>query len=58
MFMMMMMFTKVLGPEGLLRDKTRVLVTHGVSFLPFVDQVMVIVMMIMIMIMMMLTRSW
>ena len=28
------MFDKVIGPQGLLRHKTRVLVTHGVSFLP------------------------
>ena len=36
------MFNEVLGPEGLLKDKTRILVTHGVSFLPFVDQIVVI----------------
>ena len=35
------MFKEVLGPEGLLKDKTRILVTHGVSFLKDVDQIVV-----------------
>ena len=35
------MFNEVLGPEGLLKDKTRILVTHGVSFLKDVDQIVV-----------------
>ena len=35
------MFNEVLGPEGLLKDKTRILVTHGVSFLPNVDKIVV-----------------
>jgi len=35
------MFDKVFGPQGLLRHKTRVLVTHGVSFLPQVDNIIV-----------------
>ena len=35
------MFDKVFGPHGLLRHKTRVLVTHGVSFLPQVDKILV-----------------
>ncbi|KAI9002882.1 ATP-binding cassette transporter 1 [Hyaloraphidium curvatum] len=33
------LFSKVIGPQGLLRDKTRVLVTHSVSFLPLTDEV-------------------
>ena len=35
------MFEKVIGPKGLLKNKTRVLVTHGVSFLPEVDNIVV-----------------
>ena len=35
-------FEKVIGPRGLLRNKTRVLVTHGVSFLPQVDNILVL----------------
>ncbi|KAI0230542.1 Multidrug resistance-associated protein 1 [Lamellibrachia satsuma] len=35
-------FDKVLGPTGLLKDKTRILVTHSVSYLPQVDQIVVI----------------
>ena len=27
-------FQKVIGPKGVLRKKTRVLVTHGISYLP------------------------
>ncbi|KAM4729299.1 LOW QUALITY PROTEIN: ATP-binding cassette sub-family C member 2-like [Anableps anableps] len=37
------LFDKVIGPNGLLRDKTRILVTHGVSFLSYVDEVVVLV---------------
>uniref|UniRef100_A0A3B3Y9E1 ABC-type glutathione-S-conjugate transporter n=1 Tax=Poecilia mexicana TaxID=48701 RepID=A0A3B3Y9E1_9TELE len=37
------LFDKVIGPNGLLKDKTRILVTHGVSFLPCVDEVVVLV---------------
>ncbi|XP_032409131.1 canalicular multispecific organic anion transporter 1-like isoform X2 [Xiphophorus hellerii] len=37
------LFDKVIGPNGLLKNKTRVLVTHGVSFLPCVDEVVVLV---------------
>ncbi|XP_034754338.1 canalicular multispecific organic anion transporter 1 [Etheostoma cragini] len=37
------LFEKVIGPNGLLRDKTRILVTHGVSFLPYVDEIVVLV---------------
>ena len=35
------MFDKVFGPQGLLRHKTRVLVTHGVSYLPQMDNIIV-----------------
>ena len=34
-------FEQVIGPKGLLRNKTRVLVTHGVSFLQQMDQIVV-----------------
>ncbi|XP_041117373.1 canalicular multispecific organic anion transporter 1 isoform X3 [Polyodon spathula] len=37
------LFEKVVGPHGLLKDKTRILVTHGVSFLPHVDEIVVLV---------------
>lgn len=36
-------FDNVVGPDGLLRGKTRVLVTHGIGFLPQVDHIVVIV---------------
>ncbi|XP_053366958.1 ATP-binding cassette sub-family C member 3 isoform X4 [Clarias gariepinus] len=36
-------FDKVIGPEGALRQKTRILVTHSISFLPQVDNIMVLV---------------
>ncbi|XP_053306512.1 ATP-binding cassette sub-family C member 2 [Spea bombifrons] len=36
-------FEKVVGPNGLLKNKTRILVTHGVSFLRFTDEVVVLV---------------
>uniref|UniRef100_A0A8B9LI33 ABC-type glutathione-S-conjugate transporter n=1 Tax=Astyanax mexicanus TaxID=7994 RepID=A0A8B9LI33_ASTMX len=36
-------FDKVIGPKGVLRDKTRVLVTHGTSFLPQADLILVLV---------------
>uniref|UniRef100_A0A914ELG9 Uncharacterized protein n=1 Tax=Acrobeloides nanus TaxID=290746 RepID=A0A914ELG9_9BILA len=32
-------FEKVIGPEGLLRNKTRILVTHGISFLKYMDTI-------------------
>ena len=35
-------FEKVLGPKGFLKKKTRVLVTHGIAFLPQMDQILVI----------------
>uniref|UniRef100_A0A8P4G3W9 ABC-type glutathione-S-conjugate transporter n=1 Tax=Dicentrarchus labrax TaxID=13489 RepID=A0A8P4G3W9_DICLA len=34
-------FERVIGPRGLLKDKTRVLVTHGLSFLSKADLVLV-----------------
>uniref|UniRef100_A0A8C6UTE3 Multidrug resistance-associated protein 1 n=1 Tax=Neogobius melanostomus TaxID=47308 RepID=A0A8C6UTE3_9GOBI len=34
-------FDKVIGPQGLLKDKTRVLVTHGLSYLPQADLILV-----------------
>ncbi|KAM3606183.1 uncharacterized protein V6R79_012047 [Siganus canaliculatus] len=37
------LFDKVIGPQGLLKNKTRILVTHGVSFLPYVDNIVVLV---------------
>ncbi|KAM3916377.1 multidrug resistance-associated protein 1-like [Leptodactylus fuscus] len=35
------LFEHVIGPNGLLKGKTRVLVTHGISFLPQVDKIIV-----------------
>ena len=35
-------FENVIGPNGLLKNKTRVLVTHGVKFLPEVDNIIVL----------------
>ena len=35
-------FEKVIGPHGLLKNKTRILVTHGVSYLPSVDKIFVL----------------
>ncbi|OQV17365.1 Canalicular multispecific organic anion transporter 2 [Hypsibius exemplaris] len=35
-------FEQVVGPNGLLKGKTRVLVTHGISFLPQTDQIVVL----------------
>ncbi|XP_048733200.2 multidrug resistance-associated protein 1-like [Ostrea edulis] len=32
-------FENVIGPKGLLRKKTRILVTHAISFLPYVDKI-------------------
>jgi len=34
-------FENLIGPNGMLRDKTRILVTHGVSFLPYMDRIFV-----------------
>uniref|UniRef100_A0A8C3UT09 Canalicular multispecific organic anion transporter 2 n=1 Tax=Catharus ustulatus TaxID=91951 RepID=A0A8C3UT09_CATUS len=36
-------FDKVIGPEGVLKGKTRILVTHSISFLPQVDHIIVLV---------------
>ncbi|XP_069374124.1 ATP-binding cassette sub-family C member 3 isoform X3 [Paralichthys olivaceus] len=36
-------FDNLIGPEGALKGKTRILVTHGISFLPQVDNIVVIV---------------
>ncbi|XP_072916624.1 multidrug resistance-associated protein 1 [Hemitrygon akajei] len=36
-------FEKVIGPNGLLKGKTRVLVTHGISFLPQMNMIFVMV---------------
>lgn len=35
-------FDNVIGPNGLLANKTRVLVTHGITYLPDVDEILVI----------------
>jgi len=35
-------FNQVIGPEGMLKHKTRLLVTHSVTFLPFVDNIVVL----------------
>nr|XP_003409027.1 canalicular multispecific organic anion transporter 1 [Loxodonta africana] len=35
-------FNKVLGPNGLLKGKTRLLVTHSIHFLPQVDEIIVL----------------
>ncbi|XP_076615305.1 ATP-binding cassette sub-family C member 3 isoform X2 [Chaetodon auriga] len=36
-------FDNLIGPEGVLKGKTRILVTHGISFLPQVDNILVMV---------------
>ncbi|XP_038591350.1 canalicular multispecific organic anion transporter 2 isoform X1 [Micropterus salmoides] len=36
-------FDKLIGPEGVLQGKTRILVTHGISYLPQVDNIIVMV---------------
>uniref|UniRef100_A0A4W5R8N7 ABC-type glutathione-S-conjugate transporter n=1 Tax=Hucho hucho TaxID=62062 RepID=A0A4W5R8N7_9TELE len=36
-------FDHVIGPEGALQGKTRILVTHGISFLPQVNNIVVLV---------------
>ncbi|KAH7720742.1 ATP-binding cassettesub-family C (CFTR/MRP)member 1 [Aphelenchoides avenae] len=35
------LFTNVIGPEGMLRNKTRILVTHELSYLKFADLILV-----------------
>ncbi|KAK3523187.1 hypothetical protein QTP86_021720 [Hemibagrus guttatus] len=37
------LFEKVIGPSGLLKNKTRILITHGINFLPHVDEIVVLV---------------
>lgn len=32
-------FEKIIGPRGMLRSKTRIFVTHGLTFLPLVNEV-------------------
>ncbi|NXY43194.1 MRP3 protein, partial [Ceuthmochares aereus] len=36
-------FDKVIGPDGVLKGKTRILVTHSISFLPQVDHIVVLI---------------
>uniref|UniRef100_T1K6F1 ABC-type glutathione-S-conjugate transporter n=2 Tax=Tetranychus urticae TaxID=32264 RepID=T1K6F1_TETUR len=36
------LFDKVIGPTGMLKKKTRILVTHRVTFLPQVDEIIVL----------------
>lgn len=35
-------FDKVIGPQGLLKNKTRLLVTHSITFLPQTDKIVVL----------------
>ena len=35
-------FFQVIGPKGALRKKTRILVTHGIGYLPQMDQIVVL----------------
>lgn len=35
-------FENVIGPNGVLKKKTRILVTHGITYLPEVDNIIVI----------------
>ncbi|XP_042886660.1 multidrug resistance-associated protein 1-like isoform X6 [Penaeus japonicus] len=35
-------FENVIGPQGLLKKKTRILVTHGLTYLPVVDNIIVL----------------
>ncbi|XP_058820090.1 multidrug resistance-associated protein 1-like [Topomyia yanbarensis] len=35
-------FEKVIGPQGMLVGRSRLLVTHGISFLPFVEEIFVV----------------
>ncbi|XP_045474208.1 multidrug resistance-associated protein 1 isoform X6 [Harmonia axyridis] len=35
-------FEQVIGPKGILQNKTRVLVTHAITYLPQIDQILVI----------------
>src|SRR5687768_16728654 len=36
------LFDNVIGPRGLLKNTTRVLVTHSVAVLPFVDRIIIL----------------
>ncbi|KAG0334891.1 hypothetical protein BG005_004723, partial [Podila minutissima] len=36
------LWTHLIGPEGLLKNKTRILVTHGINHLEHVDHILVI----------------
>ncbi|XP_056010332.1 multidrug resistance-associated protein 1-like isoform X2 [Ostrea edulis] len=36
-------FQKVVGAKGLLRNKTRIMVTHGIHWLPMVDSIIVLI---------------
>ncbi|XP_052786998.1 multidrug resistance-associated protein 1-like [Mya arenaria] len=36
------LFEKVVGRNGILKNKTRILVTHGIHWLPFVDRILVL----------------
>lgn len=36
------LFEKIIGPKGMLQRKTRVLVTHGVTYLPEMDNIIVL----------------
>jgi ATP-binding cassette subfamily C (CFTR/MRP) protein 1 len=35
-------FDKVIGPNGMLSKKTRLFVTHGITYLPQVDHIVVL----------------
>ncbi|XP_031350249.1 multidrug resistance-associated protein 1 isoform X4 [Photinus pyralis] len=35
-------FEQVVGPDGLLKNSTRLLVTHGITYLPMVDKIIVL----------------
>lgn len=37
------LFERVIGPEGILKNKTRILVTHGITCLPEVDLIVVLI---------------
>ncbi|CAG7725610.1 unnamed protein product, partial [Allacma fusca] len=36
------LFEEVIGPKGYLKNKTRLIVTHGITYLPYVDQIIVL----------------
>lgn len=35
-------FDHIIGPRGLLRNKTRIFITHGITFLPQVDEIVLL----------------